>query len=145
MKKSIYSFIAVFVWLLVSNSQVYARVLPRFVITKKNPVAAAVSASNQYVSGKLRADRKALLVNFTNMQNTRSVEYILTYTSEGVDQGVTGTIDLSAGNSASRTLVFGTESKGVYTYHTNIKNMRFVVTVVTKAGKTVVKKFTIKP
>lgn len=144
MKKITLTITAISIFLLTSTL-VEAKVLPRFngPAPKKNSVAPA--SSNQYVSAKLRADRKALLVTFTNLQTAKNVEYILTYSADGVDQGVTGTIDLAAGSSASRTIVFGTESKGVYTYHNNIKNMKFVVTVVTKAGKTVTKKYTVKP
>ncbi len=143
MKKTVYLFIFGSVLFFLAYQTADAKVLPRFSSAKKKSVAPA--ATNQFVSAKLRADRKALLVTFSNLQLAQSVEYILTYNANGVDQGVTGTIDLSAGNSATRTLLFGTESKGVYTYHTNIKNMKYLVTIQTKSGKKVIKKYTVKP
>lgn len=145
MKQILYSITAFFLFVLVSNTVIDARVLPRFGGDKMGLPTTSSSSNNQFVSAKLRTDRKALIVNFINLQNAKSVEYLLTYSGSGADQGVPGTLDLSAGNSISRTIIFGTESKGVFTYHTNIKNMRSVVTVVTKAGKTVVKKYVVKP
>ncbi len=143
MKKYVFILIGFLAFYIFLNYSVDAKVLPRYQNTPKKSVIPA--STTQYISAKLRDDRKALLVTFSNLQNTKTVEYILTYSANGVDQGVTGTVDVAAGNSATRTIVFGTESKGVYTYHTNIKNMKFVVTIVPKSGKTVVKKYTVKP
>lgn len=123
-----------------------AKVLPRH-----NPAAAAKKLAapsknaKSYVSAKLRPDRKALNVTFMNLTDVKSLDYILTYTGSGADQGVTGSVDTSAGSTATRELVFGTSSAGVYKYHTNITKMRFEVTIKLKTGKTIVKKYTVKP
>ncbi len=143
MKKFIVSVIVFFLWILLLHNTVDAKVLPRFA-GNSNKISAPQSTF-QYVSAKLRADRKALLVTFSNLQSLKSLDYTLTYNGSGADQGINGSVDISAGSSASRTLVFGTESKGVYTYHTNIKNMKFVVTIVPKSGKTIIKKYVVKP
>lgn len=136
-------FLAVLIVLTIVSS-VEAKVLPRYNppgAVKKSPVA----AGKIYVSAKLRADRKALNVTFQNLTDVKSLDYVLTYTGSGADQGVTGSVDTSAGATATRELVFGTASAGVYKYHTNITNMRFEVTIKLKTGKTIVKKYKVKP
>lgn len=123
-----------------------AKVLPRHggaAPAKKTAVPSKNAKS--YVSVKLRADRKALLVTFMNLTDVKSLDYVLSYTGSGADQGVVGSVDPAAGATATRELVFGTASSGVYKYHTNITKMRFEVTIKLKTGKTIVKKYTVKP
>ena len=146
MKKILISISIFAVSILFMSGSVFAKVLPRYSTVKKTVSTSKSVNATSYVTAKLRADRKALLVTFINLQNVKSIDYVLTYNGSNADQGVTGSVDMtSAGNSVSREIVFGTESHGVYTYHTNIKDMHFVVTIVLKTGKTVVKKYIVKP
>ncbi|MBI2007344.1 MAG: hypothetical protein HYS83_01415, partial [Candidatus Blackburnbacteria bacterium] len=87
------------------------------------------------VSVKFRADRKAIVATFSNLEIASSVSYSLSYTaSRGVKEGAGGTIsDLSAGT-VSRELLFATCSAGVCRYHTGIKNAKFTVTTKLKNG-----------
>lgn len=97
------------------------------------------------VSVKFRGDRKAIVVNFGNLEIASSVSYLLSYTAgKGTKEGAGGTIsDLSAGTT-TRELLFATCSSGVCRYHTGIKNARFTVTTTLKNGRKVVKNFRLK-
>lgn len=96
-------------------------------------------------SVKLRADRRALLVNLSNMGNLVAVSYELTYLANGVSQGVVGSIDPALEPAAFRELLFGTCSAGVCTYHTNISNMRLKIISKLKSGLTIIKPYRIRP
>lgn len=111
------------------------RLLPRFRGVKKT-VGSSVSA-------RLRGDRKALNVSFSNLKKARNVMYILMYQTNGKDEGVSGSIDLSS-DSTTRELLFGTCSSGVCRYHTSITNMKLEVTSEMTSGKKTLKRFRIR-
>jgi len=137
MKKMI---ISVFVLLCIFSSHpAYAKVLPRF-----RGSSARGGSSGVGTSARLRPDRLALIVSLNNLNKAKSVSYILSYQTNGKDEGVAGTIDSSAGDSTSRELLFGTCSTGVCTYHTNITNMKLEVTSSLVSGKTTLKRFRIR-
>lgn len=94
---------------------------------------------------KLRRDRKALLVTVSGMKNCSFVSYQLTYSANGLPQGVMGKIDPKVEPTATRELLFGTCSAGVCTYHTNIANMRLLISSHLKSGLTVIKPYRIRP
>lgn len=91
---------------------------------------------------RLRGDRQALLINFSNFQNLQSVSYELVYEANGIGQGVSGTIPL--GDTDTKTLLFGTCSAGICTYHQNITNMRLSIISVLGSGVTVLKPYRIR-
>ncbi len=137
--KKIFLLLVISSWLFVFASPVVAakkRIRPQ--VSKPAATSTAIS------SARLRSDRKALLVTFLNLASYKSIDYTLTYTANEVDQGVQGSV-APLGGTTSRELEFGTCSKGVCTYHTNILGMRFVITAQTTSGKMVVKKYLIKP
>lgn len=105
----------------------------------KNSVNAGIS-----VSPKLRADRRALIVNFGSLQNASSVSYALTYKTSQQEEGAIGTLNLNKASSQTSELLFGTCSKNVCRYHTGISNMRLEVSYTSKSGKKYLKKFRIK-
>ncbi|MDO8610698.1 MAG: hypothetical protein Q7R95_09200 [bacterium] len=119
-----------------------AKLLPRFQNAK--PAARTSVSSGLGVSVKLRSDRLALNVNFSNLNKVKGVTYTLMYQSNGIDQGVSGSIDLSAGNSVSRELLFGTCSSGVCRYHTNIINMKLEIVSDLLNGKRTIRRYRIK-
>lgn len=138
--------IALFVlpfFLFIFSPIVEAKVLPRFSQGNTNPIRKSAGAKGISVYAKLRSDRKALLVTFSNLQLARAVTYILTYKTDGKDEGVSGSVDTSGG-SASRELLFGTCSSGVCRYHPNLSNMRLEVVSELTSGKKSVKRFRIK-
>ena len=119
---------------------VEAKVLPRFQSTK--------STGSGYVSGigvsaRLRADRRALNVYFSNLQKANSVMYTLIYETNGKQEGASGTIDITSSN-ASRELLFGTCSPPACTYHQNITNMKLEVLTELTTGKKTMKRFRIR-
>lgn len=126
-------------WLLVATRSVEARVLPRF---RSGGGGVAVS-SGVGVYPRLRADRLGLTVGFSNLQKANSVTYTLIYQTNGKDEGVSGSIDSSGGNSATRELLFGTCSD-VCRYHTGLSNMRFEVISELTSGKKTLKRFRIR-
>jgi len=120
---------------------VEARVLPRFQDAKKN---IGRVPSGAYVTARLRSDRQALLVTFGNLQKLNNMTYTLMYQTNGVDQGVSGSLDSSAGNSVTRELLFGTCSSGVCRYHGNISNMKLEAISELPNGKRVIKRLRIR-
>lgn len=122
---------------------VNAKLLPRFqggsAVKKTTYVA-----SGLVVSAKLRGDRQALFVYFSNLNKVTSVTYTLMYQTNGKDEGVSGTMDATGGNSTSRELLFGTCSSGVCRYHQNLSNMKLEVTSTLTSGKQTIKRFRIR-
>lgn len=92
---------------------------------------------------RLRVDRKALVVNFANLQNATAVSYTLTYKTAVQDEGAIGSLALG-GSSATQELLFGTCSRNVCRYHTGIKNAKLEVSYTTKSGKKYLKRFKIR-
>lgn len=106
--------------------------------TGKNPSRGVTT------SVKFRDDRKAIIVNFTNLSVASSVSYILSYNTRGTQQAAGGSITLPTSEPVTRELLFGTCSKGVCRYDTGITNAKFVVTTVLKSGLKVIKTFKLK-
>lgn len=142
MRKNIFIFLLVGVLaLFFSGDAVFAaRLLPRFRQTGVKTTA----GSGVGTSVRLRSDRKALLVYFSNLSKAKSVSYVLMYETNGKEEGVGGSIDSTAGNSAQRVIDFGTCSSGVCRDHSNITKMTFEVTVDLPSGKKTLRKFRIR-
>ncbi len=138
MKKILLSVIFVLSLLLLSKEDVLAA-KPRV-----RPSGGGGGVGTAFSQVKLRGDRQAALVSLFNLSNITTISYSLTYSANGVEQGVQGTIDPAGQNSVSRELLFGTCSKNVCTYHRNIINMRLRFTATTKNGRTLVKGYLIK-
>lgn len=136
-------------WLLVSlvclflfAQSVEAKVLPQ---AKKAVGTSVKSISTTIgVSPKLRADRRAITVYFSNLQNAKLVSYMLVYKQNGQEEGAMGGLNLTGGSSQSTELLFGTCSKNVCRYHSNIKDARLEVSYTLNNGKKYLKKFKIK-
>lgn len=121
----------------------YGKLLPRFASKAKSAGKSAVVYSGVSISPKLRSDRKALTVYFSNLQVARQVTYTLMYQTNGKEEGVSGSISGSVGNT-NRELLFGTCSSGVCRYHTGITNMRLEILTELTSGKKTLKKYKIK-
>ncbi|MBI4009205.1 hypothetical protein HY357_03160 [Candidatus Roizmanbacteria bacterium] len=140
MKRRI-SLLVLFFLFFVSFSSVEARLLPRYRSGGKKVTAAS---SGLIVSPRLRADRRAILIFFSNLNKSKSLSYTLIYQTNGKDEGVGGSIDNASGNSANRELLFGTCSSGVCSYHSNITNMRLEITTELQNGKKTLRRFRIR-
>lgn len=94
---------------------------------------------------RLRADRKAVIVTFSNLQNAKSVSYSLIYThGAGQQEGAGGGLNLIGQNTDKAELLFGTCSAGVCRYHSNIRDARLEVSYTSANGKKYLKKFRIR-
>lgn len=104
----------------------------------------SVQKSAFNVSPRLRSDRRALIVNFSNLQNALAVSYSLTYKTSTQEEGAIGSLSLGGSASATSELLFGTCSKNVCKYHTGIKDAKLEVSYTTKSGKKYLKRYKIK-
>lgn len=121
-----------------------AKVLPQAVKSPKTTAAKNVVGAGINVSPRLRSDRRALIVYFSNLQNAKAVSYALTYNTSIQPEGAVGSLNLKGSNTASQELLFGTCSKNVCRYHTGVNNARLEVSYTTVAGKKYLKKYKIK-
>lgn len=133
--------LAILSFLLTTNIA-YAKVLPQ--AKKTGPTKAVVKISGITVSPKLRSDRRALNVNFGNLQNASSVSYSLTYNTSTQQEGAMGALSLNGVLNQSQELLFGTCSKNVCTYHKGIKDAKLDISYTLKSGKKYLRKFKIK-
>lgn len=120
-----------------------AKVLPQAAKASSKTVTKTVGASIN-ISPRLRADRRALIVYFSALQNATSVSYMLIYDTSIQQEGAGGSLNLKNGSSQNAELLFGTCSKGVCTYHRGIKNAKLEVTYTLKSGKKYIKRYRIK-
>jgi len=121
---------------------VEARLLPRF--RSSSAGSRKGTRSGVIVSPRLSADRKALNVYFANLNKTQNVTYMLSYQTNGKDEGVYGSLDSSSGNTVTRKLLFGTCSSGVCRHHTGITGMKFEVTVELLSGKKAIRRYRVR-
>lgn len=123
------------------TSGVEAKLLPRF--TKTSNIGQRVVSSGLVVSPKFRSDRQALVLTLSNLQKVKNVTYTLMYQTNGVDQGVGGSLDSSSGPSVTRELLFGTCSD-VCRYHSNITNMKLEIVSELPNGRQTLKRYRIR-
>lgn len=97
-----------------------------------------------FSSAKLSRVTNSIIVNFFNLTKAKKISYVLSYTANGIAQGVVGTITPTGQASDSRDLYFGTCSKRVCTPHYNIKNATLTVTTTRTSGATNEKRYRIK-
>lgn len=136
-----FAFLALF---LISTGTAQAKVLPQAGKSAGKPIVRSTGTTIG-VYPRLRADRKAIIVNFTNLQNAKSVSYSLIYThGSGQQEGAGGGLNLTGQTTDKAELLFGTCSAGVCRYHTNIKDARLEVSYTSITGKKYLKKFKIK-
>lgn len=140
-KISILFLVIFFAFFLVDYAQ--AKVLPQAAKSVSKQTVSR-SPAGISVSPKIRSDRRALVVTFGNLQNARSVSYLLVYNTSAQQEGAGGALALTGSATATQELLFGTCSKNVCRYHTGIKDARLEVTYTTKAGKKYLKKYKIK-
>lgn len=126
----------------VFTGRVEAKLLPRFT-KNSSSVGQRIVSSGLVVSPKLRGDRRALILTLSNLQKVNNVTYTLMYQTDGKDEGVSGTIDSSAGSSATRELLFGTCSD-VCRYHQNITGMKLEIVSELPNGRQTLKRYRIR-
>lgn len=112
-------------------------------IPKKSAVKyTAVSGIPAVVS--YRPDRLGLNLSFRNFTRLESVSYSFTYNTNGISQGIGGTVTANNNPTAARELLFGTCSRGACRYHYNLSDARLVLTARYTNGRTATKSYRIK-
>lgn len=142
--KELSIFLSIFLASFIFAQNTEAKILPQSIKTQTIKTTAKSAGTTITVSPKLREDRRALIVNFSNLQNAKAVSYMLRYTQAFQEEAAMGALNLTGQTSDKVELLFGTCSKNVCRYHTNIKNARFEVSYTSKMGKKYLKKFKIK-
>lgn len=76
-----------------------------------------------------RADKKAVIMKMTKLSGISSIEYELTYESEGeIPRGVIGNIELKNGEtSTTKEMLLGTCSKNVCKYYEGVKKVQLLL------------------
>lgn len=97
-----------------------------------------------WVKPKLRSDHHALILAFGSLEYAVDLNYILTYTSDGVAQEIQGSHQPETSNFQTE-LLFGTCSGTNCTYHQNITDMILEVKLALKTGKTLTQRYQINP
>lgn len=143
MKKLITSAVTFYLFIILGAHLAEAgRLLPRY--KGSGDAAKRGVSSGVVISPRLRADRRALLLYFANINKAKGITYTLIYQTNGKDEGVSGSINSSVSNSATRELLFGTCSSGVCRYHANISNMRLEVVSELSSGKKLLRRFRVR-
>lgn len=112
---------------------------------KKNTTKKAQSSlGGVVVSIRVRQDKHAVIVIFSNLKNIKTISYVLSYQTDGNYEGAVGRITVRNPKAIKRELLFGTCSAGVCRYHENITNASLEVTVTFKNGKKSTRSYPIK-
>lgn len=122
-------------------SQVHAakpRVKKTIVKTTKTSVATG------YSSARLSRGTNSVVVTFLNLSKVSRINYTLSYSANGVEQGVVGSLTPAGQTTDSRDLYFGTCSHGVCTAHRSITGATLTIETKLKSGGTHVKRYKIK-
>jgi hypothetical protein len=142
MKKII--ILGLFLGLVLMPMTAEAKVLPQAGKAAPSQSMVRSSGSTIGVSVKMRADRRAINVNFSNLQNASSVSYQLIYSHDGQQEGAMGGLTLNGQSTDKAELLFATCSNNVCRYHSNIKDARLEVSYTSKNGKKYLKKYKIR-
>ncbi|MBI5018828.1 hypothetical protein HZB58_00970 [Candidatus Gottesmanbacteria bacterium] len=97
-----------------------------------------------YSTAKLSRNTNSVVVTFLNLKNVSKITYTLSYTANGIEQGVVGSLTPSGTATDVRDLYFGTCSHGVCTAHRGIQKAMLVIETKLTSGKTHVKRYRIK-
>lgn len=143
MKKFLVLILLLFTFFIVTEDT-QAKVLPQSIKSTVKQTISAQTGTSIGVSARLRGDRRALIVSFSSLQNASAVSYSLRYKTNGQEEGAMGALNLTGSSTDTTELLFGTCSKNVCRYHTNITEAKLEVTYTNKAGKRYLKRFRIK-
>lgn len=116
----------------------FAKPQPVRALKKRVRAAPAV-----YSSAKLSRGTHSVVATFYALAGVAKFEYALSYSANGIPQGVVGSFAAS-GQNDSRDLYFGTCSKGVCTPHYGITGASLTVTATLKGGATYIKRYALK-
>lgn len=84
-------------------------------------------------------------LHFIILKNVKSVSYTLTYISDGVPQGATGTFNPMGKNQVIKNILLGTCSSNSCVYNNNPTNIKLDVTFTYKNNHIETKSYTVTP
>lgn len=116
----------------------------KFVPKKSSGKSSSVKGTSIPAVVRYRPDKMGLLLSFSNFSGIDSVSYLFTYNTNGMPQGAGGSINANNNPTAERTLLFGTCSTSVCTYHYNLTNAKLTLTAKYTNGATRTKLYRIK-
>lgn len=102
------------------------------------------STGVSYSSARLSRATNSVVLSLLNLNGVSRVTYTLSYSANGVSQGVVGTVVPQGQTTDSRDLYFGTCSHGVCTAHYNIRNATLLVETTLTSGAVHTKRYRIK-
>lgn len=117
---------------------VSAKYQPAYALKKRVRAARAV-----YSSARLSRATHSVIPMFYALTGVSKFDYVLSYSANGIPQGVVGAFMPTGGND-TRDLYFGTCSKGVCTPHYGITNATLTITTTMTNGATYIKRYVLK-
>ena len=118
---------------------VSAKPQPAFALKKRIRAARAV-----YSSARLSRSTHSVIPTFYALTGVSKFDYVLSYSANGIPQGVVGSFVSTRSGNELRDLYFGTCSKGVCTPHYGITNATLTITTTMTNGATYIKRYLIK-
>jgi len=112
---------------------------PAYALKKRVRAARAV-----YSSARLSRGTHSVIPTFYALRGVAKFDYILSYSANGIPQGVVGSFVPAGGGNESRDLYFGTCSKGVCTPHYGITNASLTITATMTGGASYIKRYVLK-
>jgi hypothetical protein len=106
-----------------------------FLINADVLAKSTVVSSMPTLTAKLTANKRNINMALSNLSTVASLTYELTYTNNGIDEGVFGSIKKVTTKNLSRTLYLGTCSHGACTPHKKVKNIRIEARFKLKTGE----------
>jgi hypothetical protein len=134
---------ALFVFFIFSLIFLISPLSPKALALKKRIRAPKIPGVS-YSSARLSRLTNSVIVTFLHLDKTKRVDYVLSYTANGISQGAMGAIVPTGQINDSRDLYFGTCSHGVCTPHYNIRNAKLTITTTLTTGATYIKRYIIK-
>lgn len=108
----------------------------------KTTTVVSKSSGGPWVTARLTKWKQYVFLNFGGLGNVATIDYELTYSGNGIEQGVWGTV--KGGANASRELFMGTCSHGACVAHQNINGVRLAITYTMKDGKNIIKRYKVR-
>lgn len=96
-----------------------------------------------YSTAKLSRGTHSVIVTFLHLDRVSKITYTLSYTANGIEQGVVGSVTPQGTQTESRTLYFGTCSRGVCTPHYNISHAVLLIETTLSSGVVNTKRYKI--
>lgn len=122
------------IWLMLSANQAEAA---------KKRVWKKSSGGVPSISARWTKWKQYLAINFGGLGKVEKLDYELTYSGNGTEKGVFGSMTADKASMA-REVFLGTCSRNVCVAHQNIGNVRLVITYKMKDGKVAVKRYKVK-